>query len=291
MNSLWIILVAALAAINCGIIGTYLVLRKVAMMADAITHAVLPGIVLAYLFTGSKSSLIMLLGASSTGLLATWLMAFLHKTVRLQSDASIGINFTWLFALGIALIALFSKKVDLDPDCVLFGEVAYAPLNIWQTPSGLILGPRSVYILTAILLFNLTLVVTSYKEFTITTFDPDFATSIGMQTTLWHYVLMGATSLTAVASFEVVGAILVVTLFVVPASIAYLFTKRLSHMLLAVCFLGLLIAVSGYYLALYVNGSISGAMATMAGILFLLTWLATQYVAPKIKNLFMKSLI
>jgi manganese/zinc/iron transport system permease protein len=289
MDSFWIIFVASLAAINCGIIGTYLVLRKVAMMADAITHAVLPGIVLAYLFTGSKSSFTMLLGASSAGLLATWLMAFLHKTVRLQSDASIGINFTWLFALGIALIALFSKKVDLDPDCVLFGEVAYAPLNIWQTPGGLILGPRSVYILVAVLLFNLTLVLTSYKEFAITTFDPDFATSIGMKTTLWHYFLMAATSLTAVASFEVVGAILVVALFVVPASTAYLLTKRLSHMLLLACFLGVIIAISGYYLALYLNGSISGAMVTMAGILFLATWLATQYGVPKIKKLFIRA--
>jgi manganese/zinc/iron transport system permease protein len=281
MDSFWIILVACLAAINCSIVGTYLVLRKIAMMADAITHAVLPGIVLAFLFTGSKGSLPMLLGASATGIIATLLMAFLHKKVKLQSDASIGINFTWLFALGIILISLFSRKVDLDPDCVLYGEVAYAPLNIWETSSGLILGPRSVYMLAFVLLLNLILIILSYKELAITTFDPAFATSIGMHTTLWHYVLMSATSFTAVASFEVAGAILVVALFVVPAATAYLLTKRLSHMLAIASLLGIIAAITGYYLAIWLNGSISGAMVTIAGVIFLLTWLKTQYVARK----------
>jgi manganese/zinc/iron transport system permease protein len=281
MNSFWIILVASLAAINCSIVGTYLVLRKVAMMADAITHAVLPGIVLAFLFTGSKGSLSMLLGASSTGIIATLLMAFLHKKVRLQSDASIGINFTWLFALGIVLISLFSRKVDLDPDCVLYGEVAYAPLNIWETSSGLILGPRSVYMLAFVLLLNLIFIILSYKELAITTFDPAFASSIGIRTTLWHYMLMAATSFTAVASFEVAGAILVVALFVVPAATAYLITKRLSHMLVIASLLGIIAAITGYYLAIWLNGSISGAMVTIAGVIFLLTWLKTQYPAKK----------
>jgi manganese/zinc/iron transport system permease protein len=281
MESFWIILVASLAAINCSIVGTYLVLRKVAMMADAITHAVLPGIVLAFLFTGSKGSLSMLLGASATGIIATLLMAFLHKKVRLQSDASIGINFTWLFALGIILISLFSRKVDLDPDCVLYGEVAYAPLNIWETSSGLILGPRSVYMLGFVLLINLILIILSYKELAVTTFDPAFATSIGIRTTLWHYALMAATSFTAVASFEVAGAILVVALFVVPAATAYLLTRRLSHMLVLASLFGIIAAITGYYLAIWLNGSISGAMVTTAGVIFLLTWLKTQYLARK----------
>lgn len=277
MDTFWIILVASLAAINCSIIGTYLVLRKVAMMADAITHAVLPGIVLAFLITGSKGSLAMLLGAGSTGVVATLLMAFLHKKVRLQSDASIGINFTWLFALGIILIALFSRKVDLDPDCVLYGEVAYAPLNIWETAGGLVMGPRSVYMLTLVLLFNLSFVGLTYKELAITTFDPAFATTIGMHPHLWHYLLMAATSFTAVASFEVAGAILVVALFVVPASTAYLLTKSLHKMLILASLLGVLTALGGYYMAIWLNGSISGAMVTWAGMVFLLVWLLTQY--------------
>ena len=278
METFWIILIASLAAINCSLIGSYLVLRKVAMMADAITHAVLPGIVLAFLFTGSKGSLVMLLGAGSTGIIATLLMAFLHKKVRLQSDASIGINFTWLFALGIILISLFSRKVDLDPDCVLYGEVAYAPLNVWRIAGGsMSLGPRSMYLLALMLFINLSFILFSYKELAITTFDPAFATTIGMRTTLWHYLLMAATSFTAVASFEVAGAILVVALFVVPASTAYLLTQRLSRMLLVAALLGIGIATSGYYLAVWLNGSIAGAMTTVAGVIFLVTFLTKQY--------------
>ncbi|MEM7055749.1 MAG: metal ABC transporter permease [Bacteroidota bacterium] len=277
MEAFWIILVASLAAINCSLVGTYLVLRKVAMMADAITHAVLPGIVLAFLFTGSKGSLVMLIGAGSTGIIATVLTAFLHQKVRLQSDASIGINFTWMFALGIILISLFSRKVDLDPDCVLYGEVAYAPLATWKNASGISLGPQSMYILALMLLVNLGFVLLSYKELAITTFDAAFATTIGIHTTLWYYLLMGATSFTAVASFEVAGAILVVALFVVPASTAYLLTQRLSKMLIVASLLGIGIAISGYYLAVWLNGSIAGAMATIAGGIFLVVFLVRQH--------------
>jgi len=277
MDIFWILLVSSLAAVNCTLVGTYLVLRKVTMMADAITHAVLPGIVLAFLFTGSKSSLVMLLGAGSTGVLASLLVAFLHHKVKLQSDASIGINFTWLFALGIVLISLFSRKVDLDPDCVLYGEVAYVPLNVWQTSSGLNLGPQAVYMLGFVLLLNLTFILLNYKELAVTTFDPGFASVIGIRTNIWHYLLMAATSFTAVASFEVAGAILVVALFVVPASIAYLLTQRLSKLLILGCGIGILIAIMGYVLAIWVDGSISGAMVTVAGFLFLVTWLIKKY--------------
>jgi manganese/zinc/iron transport system permease protein len=249
------------------------------MMADAITHSVLPGIVLAFLMTGSKGSLTVLLGAGSTGILASLLMAFLHKKVKLQSDAAIGINFTWLFALGIVLISLFGRKVDLDPDCVLYGEVAYVPLNILQTSSGINLGPQAFYTLGSVFLLNLIFILLAYKELAVTTFDPDFAQTIGINANLWHYVLMTATSFTAVASFEVAGAILAVALFVVPASTVYLITGRLSSMLILSCCVGVLTAILGYVLAMWLDGSIAGAMVTVGGILFFTTWLVTRYVA------------
>ncbi|OJW70278.1 MAG: iron ABC transporter [Candidatus Amoebophilus sp. 36-38] len=277
METFWILLVASLAAVNCSLVGTYLVLRKITMMADAITHAVLPGIVLAFLFTGSKSSLVVLLGAGSTGILASLLVAFLHKKVKLQSDASIGINFTWLFALGIILVSLFSRKIDLDPDCVLYGEVAYTPFNVWYTASGINMGPQALYTLGFVLLLNLSFILLGYKQLAITIFDSDFATTIGIRTSLWHYLLMTATSFTAVASFEVAGAILVVALFVVPASIAYLLTYKLSHMLLLGSLIGIIVTVVGYFLAIWLKGSISGAMVTVAGGLFFFTWLFKRY--------------
>ena len=283
MEAIWIMLVASLAAINCSLIGTYLVLRKVAMMGDAIAHAVLPGIVLAFLLAGSKTSLVVLVGAGSVGIVATLLMEFLHRKVRLQPDASIGINFTWLFALGIILISLLSKRIDLDPDCILYGEIAYTPLDIWTGPGGISLGPRSVYILAVMLLVNLGLIVLSYKELAVTTFDPAFATTIGMNTTLWHYVLMGATSFTTVAAFEVVGAILVVALLVAPPATAYLLTQQLHKMLVVASLVGVLTAVGGYYLAIWVNGSIAGAMATTAGCLFLAIFLVQPWRQKRYK--------
>lgn len=277
METFWIVFIASLAAINCSLIGSYLVLRKVTMMADAITHAVLPGIVLAFLVTGSKGSLTVLLGAGSTGVLASLLMAFLNKKVKVQADAAIGINFTWLFAVGIILVSLFGRKVDLDPDCVLYGEVAYVPLNLLQTSSGMNLGPQALYTLGAVFLLNLGFIILGYKELAVTTFDPGFAQVMGINPTWWHYLLMTVTSFTAVASFEVAGAILVVALFVVPASTAYLLTNQLSKMLILSCCIGILITIAGYLVARWLNGSIAGAMVTVGGVLFFITWMVTRY--------------
>ena len=277
LETAWVIAIASLAAINCSLIGSYLVLRKLAMMGDAIAHSVLPGIVIAFLLSGSKTSLVVLIGAGSVGILATLLMEFLHKQIRLQPDAAIGINFTWLFALGIILISFFSKKIDLDPDCILYGEIAYAPLDTWIGPGGIDLGPRAVYILATILLANLSFILIGYKELSITTFDPAFATSIGMNTARWHYLLMGAVSFTTVAAFEVVGAILVVALLVAPPATAYLLTQRLHTMLVISSLVGILTALGGYYLAMWINGSIAGAMATTAGCLFFVTFLIQQW--------------
>jgi len=247
------------------------------MVGDAIAHAVLPGIVIAFVLTGSKTSLAMLLGAGSVGVLATVLIAFLHRAVKLPSDASIGINFTWLFALGVILVSAFSKKIDLDPDCILYGEIAYAPLDTWIGPGGISLGPRSFYILAATLVLNLAFILISYKELAITTFDPVFASSIGIPITRWHYLLMGATSLTTVAAFEVVGAILVVALLVGPSATAHLVTQSLGKMLIVASLIGVVVAIGGYGLAIWANGAIAGAMATMAGIVFLLVFCWQQW--------------
>lgn len=270
MDAFWIILIGSLAAINCSLIGSYLILRKAAMMGDAISHAVLPGLVIAALLAGSKTSWVVLLGAGSVGILATFLMEFLHRKAKVQMDASIGVNFTWLFALGIILISSLGKRVDLDPDCILYGDIAYAPLDTLTGFWGIHLGPRAVYVLAAMLLVNLGFIFFSYKELAVSTFDPAFATSIGINTTLWHYMLMGATSFTTVAAFEMIGVILVVALLVAPPAAAYLLTQRLHIMLVVASLLGILSAIGGYYLAVWLNGSIAGGMATVAGGIFLL---------------------
>jgi manganese/zinc/iron transport system permease protein len=239
-----------------------------AMVGDAISHAVLPGIVVAFLISGSRDSITMLIGAGLIGILTTFLIEFLHKKAKLQTDASIGVTFTWLFAVGVVLISLFAGKVDLDQDCVLYGEIAYVPLDMFITDDGTILGPRALYIVGSILALILIFIIAGYKELFLTTFDPAYASAIGISTTLWHYLLMGAVSATTVASFESVGAILVVALLIAPAATAYLITDNFKWMLFIACVVGIFASVTGYYIAVWLDGSIAGAVASMTGFFF-----------------------
>ena len=273
MNAFWIILAGSLVATSCGLLGCYLILRKMAMVGDAISHAVLPGIVIAFLISGSRDSFTMLIGAGLIGVLTTFLIEFFHTKGKLQSDASIGVTFTWLFAIGVILVSLYTSKVDIDQDCVLYGEIAYVPLDVWITGSGLNLGPKTIYVSASVLVIVILFITFGYKELLITTFDPALASALGISTALWHYLLMGAVSLTTVASFESVGAILVVALLVAPAGTAYLLTTNFKKMMVISAILGVVISILGYYLAVWVNGSIAGAMATVAGLLFGLAFL------------------
>ena len=273
MHAAQIILAGSLVAISCGLLGCYLILRKMAMVGDAISHAVLPGIVIAFLLHGSRDSITMLVGAGIIGMATTFLIEFFHKKGQLQTDASIGVTFTWLFAVGVILISAYAGQVDLDQDCVLNGEIAYVPIDLWITDAGTIMGPRVMYIAGSVLLILLIFIGFGYKELFLTTFDTSFAAAIGISTSLWHYLLMGAVSLTTVASFEAVGAILVVALLIAPPATAYLLTENLKKMMIISSVLGVLISISGYYLATGLDGSIAGAMASMAGLFFGLAFL------------------
>lgn len=272
INSIWIILTGTLAAASCALVGCFLVLRRMAMLGDAISHAVLPGIAIAFLFSGSRAPLPMLVGAGALGVITTFLIETLHRRGKLQQDASIGVTFTWLFAVGVILITLFASQVDLDQECVLYGEIAYVPLDTWVTGAGMNLGPRAIWTLGILLLLNLIFVVLGYKELKITAFDPALATSLGISATVWHYLLMGMVSLTTVGSFESVGAILVVAMLIAPPATAYLLTDRLDRMLCYAVAIGFLSALGGYLLASWLDGSIAGAMAVVAGIQFALAF-------------------
>lgn len=268
MNDLYIILTTTLVSASCALLGSFLILRKMAMVGDAISHAVLPGIVIAFLLSGSRDSITMLLGAGVIGIFTTFLIEFFHKKARLQTDASIGVTFTWLFAIGVVMISLFAGKVDLDQDCVLYGEIAYVPLDVIITPDGTNIGPKALYVSGIILIVNVLFVLLFYRKLFLTTFDPAYAQAIGISTALWHYALMGAVSMTTVASFESVGAILVVALLIAPAATAYLLTDNFKIMLLLSCIIGAVASITGYYLAVWLDGSIAGAIATMSGVIF-----------------------
>lgn len=275
MDAFWIILTGALVAACCALLGSFLLLRKMTMIADAISHAVLPGIVLAYLVAQTRASVPMLIGAALFGVITTILIEVLHKKARLQEDAAIGISFTWMFAIGVILISMFAGQVDLDQDCVLYGEIAYVPLDVWLGEGGIDLGPRQVWILGGLLLVILFCVILLYKPLVITSFDPLYAAAIGVSTTLWHYILMSLVSLTTVLSFEAVGAILVIAFMIGPPAAAYLLTDRLPYMLMLAVGLGIIASVGGYYLAVGLGASIAGAMAVVVGIEFTLIFLFT----------------
>lgn len=268
MEAFLIISAGALVAIPCGLLGCYLILRKMAMVGDAISHAVLPGIVIAFLVSGQREPISMLLGAGILGIVTTFLIEFFHTKARLQTDASIGVTFTWLFAMGIILISVFAGQVDLDQECVLYGEISYVPIDLWILADGTVMGPRVMYIMGAVLTAVVLFILLGYKELLLTTFDPKFAASCGISVTLWHYLLMGAVSFTTVGAFESVGAILVVALLIVPPATAYLLTENLKKMMGITALLGVAVSFLGYYLAAWLDGSVAGAMSLVAGVFF-----------------------
>ncbi|WP_126427705.1 metal ABC transporter permease [Brevibacillus marinus] len=271
MNSFWILLTGALVAASCGLLGCFLILRRMAMLGDAISHAVLPGIVIAFLWSGSRETLPMLLGAGALGLVTVLLVQMLRQG-GVKHDAAIGVSFTALFSVGVILVSLYASQVDLDLDCVLYGEIAYVPWDTWQW-AGMEMGPRAVWGLGGVFLLSLLVICLFYKQFKVCAFDPAMAAAVGIPVTLFHYLLMGLVSLTTVASFESVGAILVVAMLVVPAATAYLLTDKLHVMLIESVAIGILSSILGYALAAWLDSSIAGAITTVAGLFLLLAFL------------------
>ena len=264
-------IIAVVVAVACALPGVFLVLRGMALMSDAISHAILLGIVLAFFVTKDLSSPLLIIAAAITGVLTVSLVELIHRTGLVREDAAIGIVFPALFSGGVILISRFAGDVHLDTDAVLLGELAFAWLDR-LTIFGYEL-PKSLWVMGGILLINLIFIGLFYKELKLTTFDAGLAAALGFSPTLIHYGLMTIVSITAVGAFDAVGSILVVALMIAPPATAYLLTDRLSYLLGLSALLGVVSAISGYWLAHLLDVSIGGSMATMAGVLFLLTFL------------------
>jgi manganese/zinc/iron transport system permease protein len=273
MDTLWILLTGSAVAASCGLLGAFLVLRKSSMLGDAISHAILPGIVIAFWLTQSRASLPMFLGAALVGGLTAVLIQWLSRN-GVQGDASIGVIFTSLFALGVVLVSLYGSSVDLDLDCVLYGEIAYTPFDQLEWGQTL-LGPRALWINGILLLVNILFVLAFYKELKVTSFDPAMAAAVGIPVALIHYSLVGLVAVTSVGAFESVGAILVVAMLIVPGATAYLLTDKLQKMLFLSMLAGVLSAVGGYSLATWLDASIAGCMGAVSGGFFLSAFLVS----------------
>lgn len=264
--------IAMVVATTCAIPGTFLVLRKMAMISDAISHSILPGIVLGFFITQDISSPLLIFLAALTGVLTVVLVEAINKTGLVGEDTAIGLVFPALFSIGVILISRNAGDIHIDTDAVLVGELAFAPFDrmfINNTD----LGPKSLWIMGAILFITLILLITFFKELKLSTFDAGLAASLGFTPSIIHYSLMSVTSITTVGAFDAVGAILVVALMIVPPAAAYLLTKDLKGMLGLAVFFGIFSALAGYWFAHWLDTSISGSMATILGLVFLLTYL------------------
>lgn len=277
MSDIWVILTASFVAINAALLGAFLLFRKMAMVGDAISHAVLPGIVAAYYFSGDKTSGLLLLGATLTGVFATIIIDFLARKVKIQADASIGITYTLLFAIGMIMIStLMQGNVDIDMECVLYGDIGLINMDKVIVDGNLYIGPRALYVEIIAFIIIGTVLFKGFKGFKLLAFNEDFAKSLGVNTNAWHYTLMGLVSLTTVVAFEVVGAVLVVGFLIIPPATAQLFVLKLKPMLLLSCVFGLLAVTGGYYVATFLDISIPGAMITVSGLLFFIVFLGLK---------------
>lgn len=261
-------IIAAIVAAACALPGVFLVLRRMAMMSDAISHSVLLGIVLGFLVARQTAHPLVVVAAALSGLLTVWLVETLLRTRRVKEDAAIGLVFPALFSIGVILISRMARSVHLDTDAVLLGELAFAPLNRLML-FGLDL-PYGIWVMGGILLINLAAILLFYKELKLATFDPALAAALGFSPVAIHYGLMALVSVTAVGAFDHVGSILVVALMIAPPATAYLLTDRLSAMLGLSVGIGVGSALAGYWLARALDANIAGAMATMTGVAFLL---------------------
>lgn len=265
-------LIASLVAIACAIPGVFLVLRKMALISDAISHSILPGIVVGFFITHDLSSPLLIILAACTGILTVFLVEFIQKTGLVKEDTAIGLIFPALFSIGVILIAQNANDVHLDIDAVLLGELAFAPFDRLDL-FGVDVGPKSLWVIGSVLLVTLGLLFAFFKELKISTFDVGLASALGFSPVILHYGLMTVASVTTVGAFDAVGAILVVALTIAPAATAYLLTKDLKKMIFLSVSLGVFSAISGYWLAHWLDASIAGSIASVLGVVFLIVFL------------------
>jgi manganese/zinc/iron transport system permease protein len=273
MNSeLAIILIACLTAVACAIPGVFLVLRKMALISDAISHSILPGIVIGFFITEDLASPWLILLAAFSGLITVVLVEAIQKTGLVKEDTAIGLVFPALFSIGVLLISIYANDIHLDADAVLVGRLEYAPFDKLMIDQ-VSYGPKSMWTISITLLITLVLLFAFYKELKLSTFDIGLSSALGFSPVFMHYGLMSIASVTTVVSFDAVGAILVVALMIAPAAAAYLITNHLKKMILLSVLFGIMSAIGGYYFAVWLDASISGSITTVLGLIFLLVYL------------------
>lgn len=271
-HQLEIIAIAVVTAMACVLPGVFLVLRRMSLLSDAISHSILPGIVIAFFVSKNLDSPLLFVGAAASGVLTVWLIELLARSRRISEDSAIGLVFPGLFSIGVVLISYYAGNVHIDVDAVLLGELVFSPLVRFEV-LGQDLGPRALYVMGGILALNAALILAFYKELKLTTFDPALALGMGISPVLLQAGLTTMVSVTAVGAFDAVGSVLVVALMIVPPAAACLLADRLSRVIFWSLGIAGFSAVAGYATAVYFDASIAGSMATLCGVVFCTVWM------------------
>lgn len=259
----WVAATAALCGVACGVPGVYLVLRRMSLLGDAISHAVLPGLAAAFILTGTRGLFPMLAGAMITGIATAAISSFISRHSKVPEDASLGVVFSSLFALGVIMITLAARDIDLDANCVLYGNIEFTPLDTVRL-AGLAL-PRSFVTLACFAALNIALVSVFYKELKLFAFDGALATAMGFSAGIIHYALLCVVAATTVASFEAVGSVLVVAMLAAPGTAATLLSDKLSRILWIAALLAIAAALGGYALAVAFNTPVAAVISVVLG--------------------------
>lgn len=274
----WILLTAMAISMACALPGLFLFLNRDSMMGDAISHGILPGLAIAFIMTGSRDSWVMLLGAVCAGLLTMMITGLVRRYGQVESGASLGVAFCFLFALGLVLIRQAADHVELDPDCVLYGAIETSVFDVNFVPT-------ITWLSALILAVNLVLTVVFYKELRLAIFDPSTATTLGFSASRIRQGLVVVTSVTTVVAFQSVGSILVIAMLVVPGAVASLLTRRLGPMIVWSLIVAAASAALGFLGSIYLvpllteailgpgnaySTSTAGSITVAAGLLFTL---------------------
>lgn len=267
-----LILITIITAISCTILGSFLILQGNALISDALSHAILFGIVIAFLIVQNINSPLIFLCAIFAGIFTFALTQTLTKIGTLHQDAAIGLIFPFLFSIAVVLINLYAHNVHIDCDAILLGELAFTPFEQFSFLT-YDLGPAALWKMSCILCINIFSTSYFYKEFIIATCDHAYAQTINYHPTLFHYFLIILTSITIVQAFHVTGTILVISFMITPAATAFLINKKLLHMIIASCCIATIGVLSGFLCAHLSDVSIAGSIASMNGLIFFIVML------------------
>lgn len=266
-----ILLTALLAAISCSFVGLHLILRRQAMLSDALSHSALPGLVLVYIFFRELHPLALLGGALMVSIVMTFSLEWIRQQKLLREDAAMGLVFSSLFALGVLLLENFASSIHLDTSCLLYGELAFVPLENTRRFLGIAL-PESTYLILWISILLLTLGFLFHKELLIAAFHEEMAQSMGIPIKMIQFLLMLTVSIVIMACFRSLGAILVIAFLILPGAFGSLYCRSFRGIYsLGLAYSGISIAI-GTYLAFSFNNNVGAMTVSVAFIVFILCY-------------------